>query len=133
MLTLSGEQLGYIIAKAREYDAEGAPVDAQPSDGVADEDDHSVLEATADNPTERELAAAIGALNEDQRVELIALMWLGRGDFDKSEWQEALRMARQRHNRRDAQYLSGTPLLADYLEEGAAALGYPMEDIEGRR
>ena len=127
MLTISLAQLGYVIAKAREYDAEVAPVEDTPSNA---EHEHSILEATIDNPTREELTTAIRGLNEDERIQLIALMWLGRGDADVAEWRNLLRLARERHNNRDAEYLVGTPLLADYLEEGAAALGYPMERLE---
>lgn len=127
MLTIPVEQLGYIIEKAREYGAEVAPADVAPENA---EHEHSILEATVDNPTRQELIEAIRALNDDQRVELIALMWLGRGDEAASEWGTLTRLARERHNKRDAAYLAGTPLLADYLEEGAAALGYSMETLE---
>jgi len=127
MLTVPLEQLGYIIEKAREYGAEVPPANVAPDEA---EHEHSILEATVDNPTRRELIEAIRGLNEDHRIELIALMWLGRGDADASEWGSLKRLAGERHNRRDASYLAGTPLLADYLEEGAAALGYPMETLE---
>ena len=36
----------------------------------------------------------------------------------------------ERHNGEEARYLMGTPLLADYLEEGASQLGYAREDLE---
>lgn len=127
MLTIPLEDLGYIIEKAREYGAEVAPTDVAPEYA---EHEHGILEATVDNPTRRELIAAIRALNDDQRVELIALMWLGRGEEDASGWDKLKRLARDRHNERDATYLAGTPLLADYLQEGAAALGYAMESLE---
>jgi hypothetical protein len=31
---------------------------------------------------------------------------------------------------KETQYLIGTPLLADYLEEGLSQLGYSLEDFE---
>ena len=33
-------------------------------------------------------------------------------------------------NRRDADYLIGTPLLADYVEEALAAFGLSLEEFE---
>lgn len=39
------------------------------------------MEATADNPIQQELSAALNALDEEQRIEILALMWLGRGDL----------------------------------------------------
>jgi hypothetical protein len=38
-----------------------------------------------------------------------------------------------RHNGREAAYLAGTPLLADYLEEAVSELGYSLEDLEQDR
>ncbi|MEQ9350842.1 MAG: DUF3775 domain-containing protein, partial [Alphaproteobacteria bacterium] len=51
-----------------------------------------------------------------------------RGDFERSEWAEALTLARDRHNDHTATYLLGMPLLADYLEEGLAAFGRACSD-----
>jgi hypothetical protein len=57
-------------------------------------------------------------------------MWLGRGDYDAESWPEALRQAGDTTNANLTDYLVGTPLLADYLEEGASALGLSLEDFE---
>ena len=45
-------------------------------------------------------------------------MWLGRGDYTVDEWERALTDARASWNERTADYLLGTPLLADYLADG---------------
>jgi len=133
MLKTPLEQLAYIIEKAREFDAETAPVDADPGSNPSDDNDVSILEDTGDNPTGQELAAALGALDDDQRVEILALMWLGRGDFDRSEWTDALKQAREIHDETETDYLIGTPLLADYLEEALNTLGYSLDDYEKGR
>jgi hypothetical protein len=54
-------------------------------------------------------------------------MWLGRGDFEPGEWRDALAQAREIHNEPETEYLIGTPLLADYLEEAHNAFGYSHE------
>jgi hypothetical protein len=133
MLKTPLEQLAYIIEKAREFDAETAPVDSDSGSNPSDDKDVAILEATGDNPTQQELAAALNALDDDQRVELLALTWLGRGDFAPSEWRDALARAREIHNASETDYLIGTPLLADYLEEALNALGYSLEDYEKGR
>jgi hypothetical protein len=133
MLSTPLEQLTYIIVKAREFDAEVAPVDSDSGSNPNDDSDVAILEATGDNPTERELAGALDGLDDDQRIEILALMWLGRGDFGRDEWQEALAQARETHNAAETEYLMGTPLLADYLEEGLSVLGYSLEDYEKGR
>ena len=40
-----------------------------------------MLEEEGEDPVEQELTAALVALNIDEQLDLIALMWLGRGDF----------------------------------------------------
>jgi hypothetical protein len=50
-------------------------------------------------------------------------MWVGRGDYDPSEWEEAVNEARRRGNRRTAKYLLGMPMLGDWLEQGLEAIG----------
>ena len=56
-------------------------------------------------------------------MELLALLYLGRGDFSRAEWPDALRQARGSRTGFEVDYLVGTPLLADYLEEAVSALG----------
>jgi hypothetical protein len=131
-LTIPLETLTYIIEKAREFDAEVEPVNLHDGSNPIDEEagDIDILEDTSDNPTQEELSAALETLNDDQRDEIIALTWVGRGDYAKDEWDEALGAAHERHNGDEARYLIGTPLLADYLEEGASQLGYSREDLE---
>lgn len=133
MLTIPLEKLFYIIEKAREFDAESAPVNENVRADAEDEDIAEILDETPSNPTYQELIGSIEQLNDDERDEVVALAWLGRGDFSKSEWRQAKAEAHQRHNGREAEYLAGTPLLADYLEEGVSQLGYSLEDLEAGR
>jgi hypothetical protein len=131
VLTIPLDKLAFIIEKAREFDVEVAPVNENEQ---ADGDDEGVLEIlteTRKNPTYQELVGSIETLNEDERNEVVALTWLGRGDFTKDEWHKAVDAAHERHNGREADYLAGTPLLADYLEEGVTQLGYSLEEVEG--
>jgi len=132
MLKTPLDQLAYIIEKAREFDAETAPVDSDSGSNPSDDKDVSILEDTGDNPTRQELAAALNGLDDEQRIELLALMWVGRGDFDREEWRAALVQARDIHNESETDYLIGTPLLADYLEVGLDVLGYSLDDEQGR-
>jgi len=129
MLTIPLEKLAYIIEKAREFDAE-VPSDAEEGSNAADDDEREILLDTPDNPSAQELRAAIDGLNIDEREELLALVWLGRGDYDAQNWSEALRQARQTQTSTETAYLLGTPLLADYLEEGVSALDLSLEDFQ---
>jgi Protein of unknown function (DUF3775) len=128
MLTIPLEKLAYIIEKAREFDAQ-VPSDAEEGSNAADDDEREILLDTPDNPTEQELRDAIDGLGIPERQELLALMWLGRGDYDAESWSEALQQARQTQSASETAYLLGTPLLGDYIEEGVAALGLSLEDF----
>jgi hypothetical protein len=129
-LNISSEKVCYIVIKAREFDAKVEPVETDPGSNPADDEVGEILEDYADDPTLAELQAAIDGLNDDEVVDLIALAWLGRGDFTKDGWGEARTLARERHRRHSAGYLIGMPALGDYLEEGLAALGLSCESYE---
>jgi hypothetical protein len=130
MLTIPLQKLAFLIEKAREFDAE-VPADAGDSDSnAADDGESGILLDTPDNSTEEELRDAIDGLNTDEQEELLALIWIGRGDFEVSEWREAMVQARETRTASEADYLIGTPLLADFLEEAASALGLSLDEFE---
>src|SRR5260370_28343428 len=111
MLTIPLEKLAYVIEKVREFDAQ-VPRDAEEGSNAADDDERQILLDTPDNPTAQELRAAIDGLNIDEREELLARTWLGRGDYEAGNWPEALRQARRTDTATETRYLLGTPLLA---------------------
>ena len=119
-LGISTETVCWVIARARAFDAK----EAGNGDADPDEDDPEahLLEEEGDTIAE-ELRDAIAEMNEDEQAALIALAWVGRGEFDVSEWDEAVRTAKERNLRNAEDYLVGMPLLGDYLEEGLAAFG----------
>jgi hypothetical protein len=123
-LNISAEKIEYIIIKARELDAKVEPIEDDPGSNPADDGESEILEDYDGDPTAEELRAVIDTLNEDEVIELIALAWIGRGDFDRSDWEEAKALAEERHGRRSFSYLAGMPALGDYLEEGLAAIGH---------
>lgn len=127
MLTIPLEKLAFIIEKAREFDEEVPGDLTDRGSNPADDGESEILFDIPDNPTEAELRAVISGLNVDEQEELLALIWVGRGDFDETQWQEALELARETRTTTEADYLIGTPLLADYLEEGIAALGLALD------
>lgn len=130
MLTIPLGKLAYIIEKAREFDEEVPANVGDDGSNPADDDEAGILFDTPDNPTETELRAVIFGLNIDEQEELLALIWIGRGDFDAAQWQEAIELARETRTTAEADYLIGTPLLADYLEEGVAALGLSLDEAD---
>jgi hypothetical protein len=127
-LTISLEKVCFVIAKARELDVKVAPEEL---DDASDEDMmQRILEDYADDPTFEELRSFLLDQNDDELKELRALAWLGRGDFAIEEWQDGLRRVRDVRQHHTAEYLLGTPLLADFLEEGLAQFGLSCEAFE---
>lgn len=74
------------------------------------------------SPAANEMISFISDLTEGAQIDLVSIMWLGRQD-GPDNWEEAQRIATEEHNDHTAQYLVGTPLLADYLEEGLSKIG----------
>jgi len=122
-----------IVLKARQFDVKEGVVEADYGANAADEGFRVVLAGYGNDPVFQELKTFIDDLDIDEQCDLVALTWVGRGDFVGAEWQSALRLARQEHNEHTAEYLLGTPLLADYLSEGLAEFGFSCEEMEKSR
>lgn len=123
-LRISPDKVCYVIAKAREFDVKVAPEEMED-----DQDDvERILEDYADDPTFEELKSFLDAQNDEELEDLLALVWLGRGDdWSIDEWDELLSEIRDVRERHTVDYLLGTPMLGDYLEEGLAAFGHTCE------
>ena len=126
-LIISAEKAFFIIVKAREFDEKVAPSDPGSGSNPSDDKEVDVLEA-GDDATLQELAAALTGLNEDEQLDLVGLMWLGRGDF--GTFAEARQQAADMTDKHIPRYLIGTPQLGDYLEEGLAILGISLKSFE---
>jgi len=129
MLTIPLSTIGWIIVKAREFDAKDAGTGAG-DDGDDEDNPLGVLEDRADDPTYDELTSWISDLTLTQKAELVALFWLGRDDGDASDFPELVEEARGHQGDGTARYLLGSPMLGDYLEEGLERLGFDTAEIE---
>ena len=119
-LNLPLDRVSFIILKAREFDVKEADTDPEEGSNPIDDGQADVLVDDHDDPVREELLGAIKGLNEEERIRLVALAWLGRGTYSREEWKEAVETARSEHSRRAADYLLSLPLLGDYLEDGLA-------------
>ena len=123
-MDLNPETVQFIIERAREFHVkEGVTIPEEPL-SPSDDWARQILADHAGDPTYQEIKTTIDDLEPDQQVTLVALMWLGRGDYSSDEWEVAIETAQDSWNERTAEYLLGTPLLADYLSEGLDELGY---------
>lgn len=127
-LDIPTDKLGFIILKAREFDVKESDSDPDEGSNPTDDGNADVLTDKSDDPVREELLGAIRELPEEERLQLVALAWLGRGTYDLSEWRTALDTARSEHRKRTAEYLLGLPLLGDYLEDGLALFDEDLVD-----
>lgn len=130
-LTIPPETLCAIVVMARQFDAKDEVTDPDSGSNPSDDGMSEVLEDHVDDPVMDELKSVIDDLNVDEQIDLVALVWLGRGDGDVETWEELRAEAARAHNNRTAGYLLGIPLLADYIEEGMAEFGLSCEDGAG--
>lgn len=132
MLRINVDKVCYVIDLAMQLEGKVEPPYKGGSDlsrGVADDpggDDplSPILDQPGDSTADN-LASYLKLLGEDELADLLALLWLGRDEFEPEEWEEAC-------DRADEEVLSGdavselldAPHLADHLIEGLQELGY---------
>jgi hypothetical protein len=127
-LLISAEKVGFLIEKAREFDVKEADSDPDSGSNGADDGMTDVLEDNGNDPVVREITGFINALTEDEQIDLVALMRLGRGDGSIEEWKDLRREAMEGRNGRTAGYLLGEPMLGDLLAEGLGEFGLSWAD-----
>jgi hypothetical protein len=127
-LGVSLETVATVVDLARsmqgkeETDADQATEDAN--------SEAALLQETPDDMTEDALRLFIDELNDDEQAALIALTWIGRGDYGPEDWEEARSLAAERNESEPASYLLQMDMLGDLLAEGVASFGLSIEDVE---
>ncbi|WP_333793543.1 DUF3775 domain-containing protein [Hyphomicrobium sp.] len=139
-LSISPDYISRLIVKARGVQSREGLVDPDAGSNPTDDRMVDALQEGPGDLSRAEIVQEIIGLNPDQQNELVALMWLGRGDFEPAEWQTGVQTAAERRERPTASYLLSQPLVADYWAEGLERLGFgvPMldpdsDDVELRR
>ena len=117
-LNLNPEDLRTLILNLRALMAQEEMVSPDSGSNPTDDEGPATLQDSPDNLIREEIAAEIEDLDPDQQAELVALMWIGRGDMEPEEWEEAVELATERHEGATAAYLLAHPHVADYLDEG---------------
>ncbi len=128
-LGISLETVATIVDQARALQGQ----EEAGAEELAEEDDSEAAQLGEENEelTEESLHDFIDQLNEDEQAALIALAWVGRGDYGPEEWEEAVRLAAERNEGSDAgTYLLGMEMLGDLLAEGVAAFGLSIEEVD---
>lgn len=127
MLDVDSGTVCRLIELAREFHAqEEVTFDTEPGSFDEDWDSHALSEHTGD-PILAEFRSVVEDLNPDEQQQVVALMWLGRGDYELDEWQDALEYAAEAWNEFTADYLIAHPLVAEHIENGLELHGYSCD------
>jgi hypothetical protein len=125
-LRISTEKVCAFIEAAREV---AGTVPSTAGDRTTTGDD-SKLETLVEEPGQdfyerddrrRQMVEFVAGLNVEEQIDLLALIWLGRGDYDIADWDEALAEAEARIAARDPDYMIGDAALPEYLGDGLEA------------
>jgi hypothetical protein len=127
---ISTDTVCFVIVKAREFDVKVAPEELDDGSNPTDDQEQRILEDYADDPTYEELRSFLASQSDDDLKELVALMWIGRGDYTADDWNDVLGEVEDVRRRHTVDYLIGTPLLGDYLEEALSQFGRSCEEFE---
>lgn len=131
------ETLCRIVLRAREYAAQvPGEYDAdEDADNVDDEDEGSlsVLDDDINDSVEEELRSILEDLGEDQLMEVVAFCWVGAGNYEASDWDEALQDAQEMFEDGGSETLIEEllemPMLPSVLEAGLAAFDLSCDGI----
>lgn len=129
VLSVRPDTVCFLIVKAREFDVKTPSSD--PDAGALDDDDiaAAALEDRPSDPVEDEMRSVIADLDDDARIDLVALMWLGREGTTPEDWAEFRARAERRDTGDTADYLLGTPLMSDYLSAGLSIAGHDCTEF----
>ncbi len=124
-LTVNPAFLRMLVLKVRALMAKEEGV-VTPDTGGNPTDDQvpETLQDIPDDLSREEVIQEIDGLNQSQQAELVALLWIGRGDAEPEEWAEMLKLAEERREVPTSQYLLDHPLVADYWADALDKLGY---------
>ena len=127
-LTITPETAYPIVLKARQFDAKVPQTDPDSGSNPGDDGSVDALEFGPADDTQAELESAISDLNDDEQRDLVALILVGRGDFSRSEWHGAQAAAAEIDRAHIAHFVTGIPLVSDFLEEGLSQFGESISD-----
>ncbi|EGV17075.1 DUF3775 domain-containing protein [Thiocapsa marina] len=128
MLHIPLDAICAIIEMAREFQSKEEVVLPDTPSSPTEDWALQVLADHSDDYSVQAMTEAIGEMSQRQRAELVALMWVGRGDYDVEEWETAVDDAIGDYSVRAAAYLLAHPMVSDDLEEGLLALGYSCQE-----
>jgi hypothetical protein len=129
MPEINPAKICFVIEKARELLSEDVGLEPDASNPT-DDGERAILMDAAGHSVRRELVEFIRDLDVDESAALVALVWIGRGDYEASDWENAVQAAHERREAPTWKYLLGITLLPDYLADALSAFGRSCEGFE---
>jgi hypothetical protein len=129
MLKINLDTVLWIVRSTREFHAKEEVV--FPDDSLEGNDGDWAMQVLADHGSDmtvQELRMGVRGMEPAQQAELLALKWLGRGDYGPDEWEEARREAMENWCPEIMDRLIATPLVSEYLLEALDLLGIEHEE-----
>lgn len=130
-LNIGVDKVCDLIIRVRAVDVKEGVTDPDSGSNPIDDGNIDALATSPDDMTEEEVREVVTGLNDDERADLIALVYIGRGDMEPQEWADAVRLAREREaasSLSTADWLIGIPNLGDLLDEGLNLLGRSCDE-----
>jgi len=119
-LSIAPDYLARLVVKTRGLQARAGEADPDPGSNAIDDGMVVSLQDTRADLSREEVREELQGLDDRQQAELVALMWIGRGDAEPDEWEQTIELARQLKER------PTHPLVAEHWAEGAARLGIDL-------
>lgn len=128
-MDIATDLVSEIILRLRAVDVKEGATDPDSGSNPIDDGSTDVLVSGTDDATESELRSLFGGLNVDERADLLALLYIGRGDMEPEEWNEAVRFGRERDAAGEgpARELLSVPDAGDMLAEGLERMGIALD------
>jgi Protein of unknown function (DUF3775) len=125
-LSVPTDYLAQLIVATRGVQAKAGEVDPDSGSNPVDDKMWNILQDDPEDLTREEVRERLQGLTERQQAELVALMWIGRGDAEPEEWENTVELARELKDGPTPRYLLRHPLVAEHWAEGAARLGIDL-------
>lgn len=117
-LVLTQTVVSSLVVKLRGVQGREAVTDPDSGSNPVDDGMIDALQTSPGDLSRQELRQQIADLSLLEQVQLVALLWIGRGDFEPQEWTDAMAQAEAQRVTPTATYILGQPLAADFIAEG---------------
>jgi len=114
-LRISSEKICDFIEAAREVAGKVPPTTGDQTTTGDDSELTTIEDYPGEDDRRAQMFEFISGLNIAEQVDLLAMIYAGRGDFDFAEWHDAVREAAARIADRDADFMIGDAALPEYL------------------